>query len=66
MKEFFINDRGTLSMGRLCYFIVTTILCIVVLHMELRHATDPMIIGILASMGAGSYGIGKIHNKNNT
>lgn len=53
------DENGRLSSTRMAYLFVTLVLCWIAINMELNNRTNDVIIGILAAMGAGTYGVSK-------
>jgi uncharacterized membrane protein len=57
--EIIEDENGRLSSTRVVYLFVTLVLCWIAVNMEIHGRTNDVIIGILAAMGAGTYGISK-------
>lgn len=59
LVEIIEDENGRLSSTRVAYLFVTLVLCWIAVNMELNGRTNDVIIGILAAMGAGTYGVSK-------
>lgn len=59
LLEIIEDENGRLSSSRVAYLFVTLVLCWIAVNMEFHNRTNEIIIGTLAAMGAGTYGISK-------
>lgn len=58
-SEIIQDQKGSLSSAKLAYLLVTAVLCFIAISMEIHGRTDATVLGIVAMMGAGVYGMNK-------
>lgn len=57
--EIIEDSKGFLSSSKTAYLLVVATLCYIAISMEYHGRTDATVLGIVAMMGAGVYGMNK-------